>query len=193
MSESGITREILERARAGDRSAFELIVRELSPRLYRLAHRMTFDRDEAADMTQEVWVRLYRNLDRYDPEQPFLPWFWTVASNACLNFKARKRLKAVPFSALDQDSEDGGVYEPAERSADGRTGTGRISRDEEIARALAELPADYRMVVALFYLEGQDVETIARTLGRPEGTVKTWLYRARDLLRGRLKRLVERG
>jgi len=192
MGDPGVSRAVLERARAGDRAAFEEIVRELTPRLYRLAWRMVFHREEAADLTQEVWIRLYRNLDKYDPEQPFLPWFWTVATNACLNWKARKRVKAMPFSALDRDGEEGGRFEPADRKQGERSATQRLGMSEEIEAALAALPEDYRMVVALFYLEQKEVAEIARILDRPEGTIKTWLYRARDQLRGSLRRLVER-
>lgn len=193
MNESGVPRAVLEKARAGDRAAFEEIVREYTPRLYRLAHRMTFDRDEAADLSQEVWIRIYRNLERYDPALPFLPWFWTVATNACLNYKAKRRLKALPFSALDRDAEEGGAYEPPDKKQGERTHTKRIGMNEEIAAALAALPEDYRIVVALYYLEGKDVAAIASAIGRPEGTVKTWLFRARDQLRAKLKRLVDRG
>ncbi len=192
MTDSGVSRAVLDRARAGDRAAFEELVRELTPRVWRLAHRMTFDRDEAADLTQEVWIRLYRNLGRYDPEQPFLPWFWTVATNICLNWKAKRRVKALPFSALDRDAEEGGAYEPEDKKQGDRSHTKRIGVNEEIAAALKALPEDYRMVVALFYLEGKEVAEIARLLDRPEGTIKTWLYRARDQLRGSLQRLVGR-
>src|SRR2546429_8064333 len=78
-------------ARNGDMGSFEGLMRRYQRRVYALAYQHLRDQDEAQDLAQEVFVRLYRNLERYDPARPFEPWFWRLAGNVAATYRRRRR------------------------------------------------------------------------------------------------------
>ena len=168
-----IPREILLRARLGDREAFRAIVEATQKLAFNIAYRLTYDRGDAEDATQEVYMRLFRNFPQYDPEQPFLPWFRRLATNCVLNWKEKKRPAAAEIP--DVAVRDAG---PADRS-------------ERLQKAIKELPPEYQSCVTLKYLEDLGIGEIAEALQVPPGTVKTWLFRAREILVQKLKPYVE--
>lgn len=164
------------RARSGDRSAFRALVDSLSPLVFNLAWRITYRRDDAEDVTQEVFIRLFRHLGTYDPSLPFLPWFRTLATNACLSW--RKREASARSASLDGPDRP----EPAAPEAEPAPEPSPALRE-----AILQLPPEYRMVLAKLYFEGQSIEEISKQMRAPTGTIKTWLFRAREQLKDRLK------
>lgn len=183
-----LDRDVILRAQDGDAEAFAEIVRTYEARVFNLAFHWTFSRDEANDLTQEIFLRLYKNLDKYDATRDFAPWFMTVAANLCRNWLAKPKLRTVPLGGARRDEADERELEIAapDPIRDRKTDVQGIV--EEVNRAVGDLPPDYRMVVALHYHEGLDVSRIAEVMEIPVGTVKTWLFRARDRLRTKLKR-----
>lgn len=167
-----IPRDILLRARSGDRAAFRSVVDACQKLAYNLAYRILWNAADADDAAQEIFLRLFRNFDRYDPEQPFLPWFRRLATNCTLNWKEKRRPAAELPDVAVRDAA------PADPS-------------ELLRRAIQSLPEEYRSCVTLKYLEDLGVAEIARTLQVPTGTVKTWLFRAREALLQKLKPHVE--
>ena len=167
-----IPREILLRAHAGDREAFRSVLEAVQKLVYNIAWRLTWNASDAEDATQEVFLRLFRNFPQYDPAQPFLPWFRRLATNCVLNWKEKRR----PTSELPEVAvRDAG---PSDRSA-------------RLHQAIRELPPEYQACVTLKYLEDLGINEIAETLQVPPGTVKTWLFRAREILVQKLKPHVE--
>lgn len=170
-----VPREELLKARLGDPAAFRVVVEALARYTFNLAYRMTYEAQDAEDLTQEIFLRLFQNLRKYDPELPFGPWFRTVATNTALNWRRARRARPAPLESVEVpvDPED-----PAEMP-------------DHLRRAIQELPEEYRMVVTLRYLEDLGVEDIALAMGKPAGTIKTWLFRARDMLKEKVKNWVE--
>jgi RNA polymerase sigma-70 factor (ECF subfamily) len=163
-----IPRETLLRARLGDREAFRAVLEATQKLAYNIAYRVTYNASDAEDAAQEIYLRLYRNFSRYDPEQPFLPWFRRLATNCVLNWKEKQR----PASELPEVAvRDAGPADPNAR----------------LHQAIKQLPTEYQACVTLKYLEDLSIREIAETLQVPEGTVKTWLFRAREILVQKLK------
>ena len=165
--------------RAGDRDAFERLVWLYHRRIFAVAYRMVGSRADAEDICQEVFWKVYRNLNRYDPARPLLPWVRRIACNHTLNFLRRRRIERR-------------LFEGAEESGEARTADGRIPADEvllaeererRLQGALLRLPPPQRIVFALKYVEDLTAEEIGQALNVPRNTVKTWLYRARETLR----------
>lgn len=167
-----IPRDILLRARAGDREAFRAVVEAAQKLAFNIAYRITYNATDAEDAAQEIFLRLYRNFAQYDPSQPFLPWFRRLATNCALNWKEKQR----PAAELPEVSVP--PVAPADPNA-------------RLRNALKELPPEYQACVTLKYLEDLGVNEIAETLKVPVGTVKTWLFRAREMLVQKLKPYVE--
>ncbi|TMC04853.1 MAG: sigma-70 family RNA polymerase sigma factor [Chloroflexi bacterium] len=152
-------------ARGGDLDAFEALVRQYQRRVYALAYQHLRDTDEAQDLAQEVFVRLYRNLDRYDPERPFQPWFWRLAANVAATYRRHR-----PAAALELP--------------DVASAAGAGSEDAlPLERALADLSDDLRLPVLLHYYLDQPLDEIALAMGLSLSAVKSRLHRARALLR----------
>lgn len=152
------------------------LVRTHADRVYRLAYRLSGNRSDAEDLTQETFVRVFRSLADYTPGT-FEGWLHRITTNLFLDL-VRRRQK-IRFDALAEDASD--------RLASDEPGPERAyeqnNLDPEIQRALDTLPADFRAAVVLCDLEGLSYEEIALTLGIKVGTVRSRIHRGRVLLR----------
>jgi len=181
---------LVERCRAGDASAWEEIVRLHSPRVYNLCYRFTGRAEDAQDLTQEVFIKAYRHLDRFDAQKAALgTWLASIARNSALDHYRRTRPDRRTDS-LDEGPEDGvPVLEDAGPSPFDRLA--RRERQELLQRGLEGLRPEFREVVILRDLQDMDYAEIAAVVGVPEGTVKSRLSRARAELARLLSRIQE--
>ncbi|HEY5056537.1 MAG TPA: sigma-70 family RNA polymerase sigma factor [Acidobacteriaceae bacterium] len=171
------------RVLTGDTSAFEGIVRRWQSPLINLAYRFCRDRARAEEMAQEAFLRAYRNLASWRQQSAFSTWLFALATN--LYCSQIRRLPPVTLSFEDA----------AERADPHRFDTNIEERHQRatIRKAVDSLPAKYREVLTLYYFHEMDVPAVAASLTLPEGTVKVRLFRARNLLRDKLKPLMERS
>jgi RNA polymerase sigma-70 factor, ECF subfamily len=176
--------DLVGRAAAGDASAFrELVVRH-QVRVYQIVYRMLRDRTDADDVTQETFVRVFRNLDRFDRTREFGPWLHTIARNAALNYIAsRGRRRAASLDELS----DKGAPPPASRDESPLESIARREIVERVRGAMDALPEEQRLVLTLREFDGLQYDEIAATLGIPIGTVMSRLSRARAALATRLR------
>jgi RNA polymerase sigma-70 factor (ECF subfamily) len=163
--------QLIKQATGGDLQAFEELVRRMQRRVYGFAYQHLRDLDEAYDLTQEIFVKLFRNLGRYDSERPFEPWFWKLAANTTINY----RRKRVPLPT-DQSAEQatGGPDSP---------GSGH---DPALVDALAQLDPAYRLPILLHYYADLPLQQVAQSLNLTVPAIKSRLHRARALLRNSL-------
>jgi RNA polymerase sigma-70 factor (ECF subfamily) len=170
----------VEKVLAGEIAAFERIVRRWQGPLINLAYRFCRDRARAEEMAQETFLRAYRGLDRWRKDAVSSTWLFAMATNLY-----RSELRRIPASTVSLDD----VVEPRDsRAIDG--GLADKDRDSAVRRAVSALPPKYRDVLILFYFHDMDVAAAASSLGLPEGTVKARLSRGREILRGKLRRLL---
>ncbi len=158
--------------------SWDEVVRTHSARVYRLAYRLTGNPHDAEDLTQEVFVRVFRSLSRYTPGT-FEGWLHRITTNLFLDL-VRRRAR-IRFDALPED---------AERLVSGDRGPAQIYDDthfdHDVQAALDALPPDFRAAVVLCDLEGLSYEEIAATLGIKIGTVRSRIHRGRSQLRASL-------
>ncbi|MBO0827380.1 MAG: RNA polymerase sigma factor SigE [Streptosporangiales bacterium] len=162
--------------------SWDEIVREHSPRVYRMAYRLTGNQHDAEDLTQEVFVRVFRSLHNYQPGS-FQGWLHRITTNLFLDGARRKQ--RIRFEGLPEDAADriaGRERAPAEVYEAGQL-------DHEIQAALDELAPEFRVAVVLCDIEGLSYEEIADTLGIKLGTVRSRIHRGRTHLRNRLGHL----
>jgi len=174
-------REDVARVLSGETSAFEGIVRRWQAPLINLAYRFCRDRGRAEDMAQEAFLRVFRNLNSWRQDAVFSTWLFAVATN--LYCSEMRRLPPITLPFMD------GFDFADPRAIDG--GLERRNQNAAVQKAVQNLPAKYREVLTLYYFHELDVPATASSLSLPEGTVKARLFRARELLRNKLKPLLE--
>lgn len=163
--------ELIDRARAGDRSAFGVLLRRHDDRMRGLAYRLLADRDAMDDALQEAYVKAYRALDRFRVGSSFGTWLYRITYNACID--ELRRRKRAPVAAEEPDDP-----------VSARPGPERVvSAAEAVRAALADLPESQRITVVLVDGEGFDHQEVASILGVAPGTVASRLHRARAALR----------
>ena len=164
----------------GDMPAFERIVRRWQSPLVNLAYRFCRDRGRAEEMAQEAFLRAYRALPTWRRDAVFSTWLFAVATNVY-----RTELRRIPTGMVPL----GDVREPRAPAIAGAALEDE-DRDRTVRRAVLALPPKYRDAMILFYFHDKDIPAAARSLGLPEGTVKTRLMRGREILRDKLPRLL---
>ncbi|MGQ0505861.1 MAG: RNA polymerase sigma factor [Myxococcaceae bacterium] len=175
-------RVLWSRLRRGDADAFESVVRENQDRVFDFCFRMVSDREEANDLTQEIFVSVLQNVQKFRHDSKLSTWIFRIAKNHCLNrLKYLKRRGRGRSEAMDSVPEtelmnaSGAPTTPDEALA-------RARERRRVQLAIEKLPNDQRVLVALRDLEGLTYEEIQEITDLPEGTVKSRLHRARERL-----------
>jgi RNA polymerase sigma-70 factor (ECF subfamily) len=168
--------ELVRRCLRGDSSAIGVLVERFQPPVYGLCVRLLQDRHDAEDMSQEVFLRVFRSLKRWDSTRPLKPWIMGIAVNRCRTWIAQRQ-RQPDLAAYLQDT------------APSRPDDDSAELVSEIQSAVAKLRVEYRTAFVLYHEQGQPYDEIADAMGKPVGTIKTWLHRARlevlDYLRRR--------
>ena len=166
---------LVRRCLRGEAEAIQDLVQRFQAEVYGLCVRLLSHRHDAEDVTQEVFLRVFRSLRRWDPSRPLKPWVMGIAVNRCRTWLAQRARRPEPVDYL----QDTVAAPAADDSAE-------LLR--EIRAAVAGLRLEYQTVFVLYHEQGQAYEEIAHALDRPVGTIKTWLHRARLEILEQLRR-----
>lgn len=171
--------ELVERHRVGDRYAFDEIYARFGEMVYNLALRMSGEAEEAADLAQEIFLRVYRHLDHFEGRSALKTWIFRIALNHCRERLSRFRPQTQPIRG---EGEEGGVALPDPHRGPEELA---VAADESrrVGLALARLPEPFREAVVLRDLEGLSYQEIAEVLRVAVGTVRSRIARGRDQLR----------
>jgi RNA polymerase sigma-70 factor (ECF subfamily) len=175
---------LLERCRRGDDLAWEAIVRRYQSRVFAVALHYMRNVDDARDMAQEIFIRIYQRLDTFQGGETFLPWMLRLARNVCID--GLRRQKARP-PASDVTVEEA-IQIPASDPTPEESSSARSSR-RLLYRALNRMSESDREILLLKEIQGLKVEEVSSLLGVPVGTVKSRCNRARIELAARIRRL----
>ena len=183
-------RELLEQAKRGSEDAFAQLVLDNQNRVYSLALRLVNDREEAADLAQEAFVKAWQGLSSFQGESSFATWIYRLTTNACIDWLRKQKRRESVEPAVSLDDEDSGWAEPAGWDQDPQLQLERRELGQALARALDRLPEWQRRVLTLRELSGLSYQEISSALDIDLGTVKSRIARARLNLR---KILLEDG
>ena len=168
---------LVRRCLRGDAPAIQTLVERHQAEVFGLCLRILHHRQDAEDVCQEVFLRIFRSLRRWDSSRPLKPWIMGIAVNRCRTWLAQRARRPELVDHLHETAASAPQDDLAELSS-------------EIQAALAELRVEYRSVFVLFHEQGLPYDDIAQALAKPVGTIKTWLHRARLEV---LERLQKRG
>jgi RNA polymerase sigma-70 factor (ECF subfamily) len=165
---------LIERCIKGDRQAFETLLVQYEKPVFNAAYRMLNNRDDAIDVTQNVFLKVYENFDSFDPSRRFFSWIYRITLNESINWLGKQnRLEPLQHETADDGKGPEQEVASAELSA-------------VVQAALMTIKADYRTVVILKHILGCSYVEIGEVLEIPEKTVKSRLYTARQILKDTL-------
>jgi RNA polymerase sigma-70 factor (ECF subfamily) len=175
--ESAIVSRILK----GERDAFSLLVEDYKTPIFNLAYRMTGNREDADELAQETFVRAYANLNKFQADQKFFAWLYTISLNIVRNHLRRQSLWGKLWV--------GGVSVAAMQDHSRNQEEGLLAKEaqQQLQEALLKLSHDQRSVLVLRFYEDLSFADIAQICGLPESTVKMRVYRALEKLRSAMQ------
>lgn len=174
--------KLIRRCKRGEEAAFKEVLSRYRTPIYNLCWRMTRHDEDARDLAQEVFIKVFRLLDRYDEQYAFSSWLFRIATNHCIDHLRRQRLR---FLSLERD---GGIDDDDVEMQIPGDGPGpdvvleRQEAIEKLEEVISELPPHYRVITLLRHDQQLSYEEIAEALQLPLGTVKARIHRARNMI-----------
>ena len=167
-------KDLVARCREGDDEAWRELVDRFGPRVYAIAYHFTMKREDAEELSQEIFLKVFENLHRYDGGFPLVAWVLSVSRNLCIDrYRRRKREKSFRFVS------DEAVTALLKSEDDPASVALKKERTKLLFSAMSEIPEDLAEILVLRDLNGLAYEEIGKALDLPDGTVKSRLFRAR--------------
>lgn len=175
---------LVKRARNGDRDAFGELMERYQRKIFGLCYGMVRNKDDAMDLVQETFVKVYKNLGRFEGQSSFYTWTYRIATNCCIDFlRKAKRNRTVDYDdaiARDEDDAvDGGMLLPSRLGVNPSKVYGRRELMEKIEEALQSLSENHRQAILLREVEGLSYQEMAEVMEISIGTVMSRLHHAR--------------
>lgn len=177
--------DLIKRACAGDKDAFGKIVNLYRRMVIGYCHRMVGS--EAEDAAQEIFIKLYLSLDRFDVSKPVAPFLFRISHNHCLDILKRKGIRTIP---LETDKGYEKVKQHKDKMPDPEETIQKAELQDEVNHAMAAIPPLYRSPLIMWHVDEISYEEISRILELPIGTVKARIHRGRKILQQKLVRFV---
>jgi RNA polymerase sigma-70 factor (ECF subfamily) len=168
-------KRLVQSCLGGDQAAMLALVERFQGQVFGLCYRMLGQRQDAEDAAQETFVRVLKNLHRWDPSREFQPWLFAIAGNRCRTALSSRKRRPTPETAVEHLADKRPESGPGEQLA------------EEVRLALGGLRDEYRQAFVLFHEHELSYAEIAESMEIPLGTVKTWVHRARRELVDQLR------
>jgi RNA polymerase sigma factor (sigma-70 family) len=175
--------QIIQRILKGDRSAFALLVERYQNYVFTLVLRFTINREDAEEISQDVFVKAFRSLQDFRGDSKFSTWLFTITRTTCLSFLRKKKL-----DILSLDNERTGLQLENQESSHHANGVEQKSKHDMLNRAIMMLSPDDAQVLNLFYQADQSLEEIGRIMRLDPNNVKVKLHRARHRLKEKMEK-----
>ncbi|HEX8393964.1 MAG TPA: sigma-70 family RNA polymerase sigma factor [Longimicrobium sp.] len=185
--------ELVTRAQQGSEKAYRELLGRYERPVFSIVYRMIRDREQAEDLAQETFVRVFNHIDRYDPKYKFSSWIFKIATNLTIDHIRRKELNTVSIdgsrNATTADQIEATAITIISPDENPEELLEAKELGEEIEEAIGRLRPEYRAAILLRHVEGREYQEIAEIMGLPLGTVKTYIHRGRNELRDSLQHL----
>lgn len=179
--------QVVERVLGGDTDAFAVLVERYQRGLANYIFHMVRHYEEALELTQEVFLKVYSSLDKYDRQYKFSTWIYKIASNHTIDHMRRHEVPTTPLEVAPSDGGPSRELPVESQTLDPQESLTMKDLLEQIQEAVDELPPSYRELIVLRHYSFRSYEEMAKITGLPIGTVKNRIFRARQILMERLK------
>lgn len=183
---------LVERVQSGDVAAFDVLVRKYRERLYGIIYNLTSNREDAADLTQDAFIKAFSSINRFRGNSAFFTWLYRIGVNTALSHLKRNRFRR--FFSLEHIQEEGSnaqVLETLAAKHKSEKGALLSELQEKLNEAMQKLSSKHRTVVVLFEIEGLSHQEIADIVGCSVGTVRSRLHYAKQQLQADLKQFID--
>jgi RNA polymerase sigma-70 factor (ECF subfamily) len=183
---------LVERVQNGDVAAFDVLVRKYRERLYGIIYNLTSNREDAADLTQDAFIKAFSSINRFKGKSAFFTWLDRIGVNTALSHLKRNRFRR--FFSLEHIQEEGSnaqVFETLAAKHKSEKGALLSELQEKLNEAMQKLSPKHRTVVVLFEIEGLSHQEIADIVGCSVGTVRSRLHYAKQQLQADLKHFID--
>lgn len=185
--------ELVTRAQLGSETAYRELLDRYQRPVFSIILRMIRDREQAEDLAQETFVRVFNHIGRYDPRYKFSSWIFKIATNLTIDWIRRKELNTVSIdgsrNAVTSDEMEASAITIVSEDENPEELLEAKELGEEIEQAIGKLRPEYRAAILLRHVEGREYQEIAEIMALPLGTVKTYIHRGRNELRDTLQHL----
>ncbi|MFT3784055.1 MAG: sigma-70 family RNA polymerase sigma factor [Nibricoccus sp.] len=186
--EADSDRLVVQRVQAGDVAAFDSLILKYRERVYGIIYNMTSNREDAADLTQDVFIKAFQSIRRFNAQSSFFTWLYRISINSTLTHLRKAKLRS--FFSFEKIHDEDKTADLVNQLTD-RTGADRDlfirELQEKLNEAMMKLSIKHRTVVTLFEIEGLSHEEIAEIMECSVGTVRSRLHYAKQLLQGELQ------
>lgn len=179
-------RDLVLRCLKNDQAAYHRLLEKYRRPVYGIVRRMIPDDEDARDLSQESFIRAFRNLNQFDPERRFSSWLFRIAHNLCIDHYRRRKLDTVPMVRRDNGEES--TWDLPDTTPGPEVEFSDRERGRRLLAAVESLPPAYRSVIILRHQQGLAYEEIAEVMELPLGTIKARIHRAHRLLKEKLVR-----
>lgn len=179
--------QLIAKARSGNEGAFRTLLEKYQRPVFSICFRMVRNRDEASDLAQDAFIKVFSMLERYNPSYAFSSWLFKITSNLCIDHLRKRRIETF---AMDEplNGEKGEIRRQYEApDLDPEQEMIKKEKMTRLGEAIDQLPPHYRIMLILRHQENLSYEEIADSLEIPLGTVKARIHRAREMLKASLK------
>lgn len=171
--------QIVDRIRQGDAKAFAALVKQYKRLVFHIVQRLVLDADDMEDICQEVFIKVFKQINRFTFESRLSTWIARIAYSTAVDYLRKYRKKNMIYDAQEHDLPDVDDLGPQELLV-------QTDISGYVRKLIDQLPEQYRLILTLYHLDEFSYEEIKQITGLPEGTVKSYLFRSRKLLKEKL-------
>jgi RNA polymerase sigma-70 factor (ECF subfamily) len=183
---------LVAKSKKGNIDAFEELISGYEKKAYNIAYRIMGNEEDAKDMAQEAFIKIYKSIQNFREESSFSTWLYRIVTNVCLDeLRKRKKANLVPLEMNIETDKGSAIIELSAEKETPEDICERVEKKELIQNAISSLAEDYKTVIILRDIQGFGYEEIATMLNCSLGTIKSRINRARNLLKDKLRHELE--